>query len=496
MPMDDATDNTLDILIIGAGFSGVCCAIKLLEKDVTQFRIVEASQGIGGTWWENTYPGAACDIPSHLYCYSFEPNPDWSRIYSPQAEIQQYIEHCADKYGVRKYIEHGRKVVELRFDEDNGTWIAGFKDGSKLRARHVINGGGGLHQPSWPDIAGRDDFAGPSMHTALWDQSVEYAGKKIAVIGSAASAIQLVPEVAKTAASVAVYQRTPNYIVPRGDRDFSQLEKTLFARWPGLARLYRWLIFMRLELVLFPITRQGSGYGKRAARRIMKHMRKTVKDKSLHKRLTPDYLLGCKRILVSDDMYQTLNRENVTLITTSIERVEKSGIRTSDGQLREADILVYATGYDLEAHMRSIKVMGPGGRNLQKEWENGPEAYNGCCIAGYPNYYMVTGPNTGVGTTSVVFMIEQEVDYILKLIDRAGSGNLISVRQAVQAEYNSAIHASLDGSVWASGCKSWYRRADGKITTLYPNNARTFKRQLQDLVIEDFEIRSVQENRI
>ncbi len=489
--MDDTDTKALDVLVIGAGFSGICCGIKLLEKGISNFRIVEKSPGIGGTWWDNTYPGAACDVPSHLYCYSFEPNPNWSRIYSPGREIQQYAEHCVDKYGVRPYIEHGREVVCLRLDEAAGIWTAVFGDGGELQAHHVINGGGGLHQPSWPDIPGRDEFAGISMHTARWNHDVDYAGKNIAVIGSAASAIQVVPEVAKTAASVTIYQRTPNYIVPRNDRDFTKTEKLLFTRLPWLGRFYRWLIFMRLELVLFPITRQGSWYGRHAAKRIMRYARKTVNDKSLHEHLKPDYALGCKRILVSDDMYKTLNRDNVDMVTTAIEGIEESGIRTHDGVLREADILVYATGYDIEAHMRSINVVGVAGRHLQEEWTSGPEAFNGCCMSGYPNYYMVTGPNTGVGTTSVVFMIEQEVGYILQLIGKAGRNQLISVRPETQAAYNADIHAALSGSVWASGCKSWYRRPDGKITTLYPNNAREFRRQLQNVDVDDFEVNSV-----
>jgi len=486
--MPDSDIETVDVLIIGAGFSGVCCGIKLLEKGVSNFRIVEKSAGIGGTWWDNTYPGAACDVPSHFYCYSFEPNPNWSRVYSPQAEIQRYIEHCADKYGVRPYIQNGRKVLELVLDEAAASWTAYFENGDSIRARHVINGGGGLHQPAWPDIPGRELFEGTAMHTARWDHSVNYAGREIAVIGSAASAIQVIPEIAETANHVTVYQRTPNYIVPRNDRDYTEKEKGRFARWPWLLRLNRWRIFMRMDLLLFPLTRRGSWYGKYVTRKIEKYVRASVEDSSLHNHLLPDYLLGCKRILVSDDLYRTLNRENVSIVTDGIDRIEVNGVRTIDGELRRADIVVFATGYDIESHMKSIRVVGANGRELVDEWKNGPEAYNGSCVAGFPNYYMVTGPNTGVGTTSVVFMIEQEVKYILKLFDRAGSKGLISVRPEAQALYNQSVHAALDGSVWASGCKSWYRRADGKITTLYPHNARAFKRQLSEVAFDDFEV--------
>ena len=494
--MPDETNlpgDVLDVLIIGAGFSGICCAIKLLEKGQTNFRLVEKSTGIGGTWWDNTYPGAACDVPSHFYCFSFEPNPDWSRVYSPQPEIQRYIEHCADKYGVRPHMQFGRKVRELRLDERSGVWRVDFEDGSELQARHVINGGGGLHEPSWPDIPGMQDFVGPTMHSARWNHEIDYAGKNVAVIGSAASAIQLIPQLAKTASRVDVYHRTANYIVPRNDRDFSATEKARFARWPWLGRLYRQLVFLRLDIVLFPITRAKSRYAQYVTGKVNKHMRNVVADESLHPHLEPDYRLGCKRILVSDDIFQTYNQDNVNVITESIKSVEKSGLRTVDGRFHNADILVYATGYDIEAHMRSISVVGSGGRSLSECWHDVPEAYNGCCIAGFPNYYMVTGPNTGVGTTSVVFMIEQSVRYILELIDKAGGDGMISVRHEPLAAYNETLHAQLEQTVWASGCKSWYRREDGKIIILYPNNARAFREQLKRVNMADFEIRRLGE---
>ena len=267
--MTESHSDTLDVLVIGTGFSGVGCGIKLLEAGIGNFRIVEKSQGIGGTWWDNTYPGAACDVPSHFYCFTFEPNPSWSRVFSPQPEIQEYIEHCVDKYGLRSRIEHGCKVMELLFDECTSTWEIVFESGRRMRARHVINGAGGLHRPAWPDIPGRDSFAGPSMHTARWDHTVDCVGKRVAIIGSAASAIQVIPAIADLAESVTVYQRTANYIVPRNDRNFTEREKRRFARWPWLLRLYRWLIFTRMDFILYPITRQGSWYGRYATGKII-----------------------------------------------------------------------------------------------------------------------------------------------------------------------------------------------------------------------------------
>lgn len=491
MTLEPQPSETLDVLVIGAGFSGVCAGIKLLQQGIRNFRIFEKSQGVGGTWYDNTYPGAACDVPSHFYCYSFEPNPDWSRIYSPQGEIQQYIEGCVDKYGVRPHIVNGVKIDVLRLDEASGHWVVTMADGGEVRARHVINGAGGLHKPSIPDFPGRDSFSGPAMHTARWDHSVDLTGKRVAVVGSAASAIQVIPEAAKIASSVAVFQRTPNYIVPRSDRDYTPGEKQRFARWPLWQRLYRWWIYKRMDVLLFPITKKDSRVGARGARRIMAHMHASIKDPVLQRLMEPDYKLGCKRILLSDDLFAAMNRDNVAVISESIESIEPNGIRTSDGQLHEVDVIVYATGFDIDGHMKSIRIFGRDGRSLEQEWADGQEAYNGCCVAGFPNYWMVTGPNTGVATTSVVFMIEQMVPFILKLINAAGSDGLVSVKRSAQDAYNSGLHAKLEQSVWASGCKSWYITESGKITTLYPKNANAFRKQLASIRTQDFEIQHV-----
>lgn len=479
----------LDVLVIGAGFSGICAGIKLLESGKTNFRIFEKSPGIGGTWWENTYPGAACDVPSHFYCFSFHPNPNWSRVYSPQAEIKAYLEDCVQTFGLVPFIEHGATVVGLQLDCANGHWVVSCADGRQVRALHVINGSGTLHLPSMPDIKGRDSFAGVSMHTARWNHSIELAGKRVAVVGSAASAIQIVPEIAKRAEVVTVFQRTPNYVVPRNDRHYSSRERQRFARRPVFASIYRWMIMMRMEFVLFQIVKRDSWIGRWAAKRAIRHMRGSVRDRSMHDKLTPDYAIGCKRILVSDNFFDALNRDNVELLTDAIDAIEPAGIRTKDGRSHAADIIVYATGFDIDRHIRSIAVVGEDGLSLDGQWENGAEAYNGSCVAGFPNYYMVTGPNTGVGTTSVVHMIEQEVRYILKLIELAGSSRLLSVRLSAQRAYNAEIDAALKKTVWLSGCSSWYLDADGRLTTLYPGNGRAFERRLRHVRIADFDVR-------
>lgn len=471
--------DPLDVLVIGAGFAGICAGVKLLEAGISNFRIVEKSAGIGGTWWENTYPGAACDVASHLYCFSFFPNPDWSRKYAPRPEIHAYLEACVERFGLRPHIAHGMEVLRLAFDDEAGVWDAGFADGSRLRARHVILGTGGLHRPKLPAIPGMDAFRGLQLHSAQWRKGFNLNGMRVALVGSAASAIQILAAIATRVQAVTLFQRTPNYILPRGDRAYTAREKWAFRHLPGWGRLYRLFLFLRMELLLFPITRERSRLRRRVRALAMKFMRAAIRDERLRAALTPDYELGCKRILIADDFYRALDRENVALVTSAIEGIEARGVRTADGELHEADLIVYATGFDLEGHMQGFEIHGPGGRSLAAQWAAAPEAYNGCCVPGFPNLWWTTGPNTGVGTTSVVFMIEQEVRYILRHIRRAGRGSLLAVKEAACRAYNDALQSALAHTVWASGCRSWYRREDGRIVTLYPWNALRFRRQLR-----------------
>jgi len=487
-----AADDTrvLDVAILGAGFAGIGAAIRLRERGIDNIRVFEQAAGIGGTWWHNTYPGAACDIASHLYCYSFEPNPHWSRKYPPQPEIQAYIERCAEKYGVKPCVRLNTRVEEFRFDAARRLWIARLAGGAQMAARHVIFASGGLHLPAWPEIPGREQFAGPSMHSARWDHSVDFSGRRVAVIGSAASAIQLIPELAQVAAQVDVYQRTPNYVAPRYDRAFTAAEQARFARWPLLARLYRLYLFMRGELLLFPVvkTREHSRWRDRLERMIRRFIRQSVRDPARAEAMIPRYPMGCKRILISDDFLATMNRPNVNLVTAGIARIEPDAVVTADSARHPADIIVYATGFDLENYLRQTQVTGPGGVQLSERWADLPSAYKGAFVPGFPNFYLTTGPNTGVGTTSVVFMIEAQLRLILQAIERTGRHGLIQVREEAHRRYNAQIREALGHTVWAGDCKSWYKRADGEISTLYPYNARTFLKDHRQLVEADFEI--------
>ena len=453
------------VAIVGTGFSGICAAIKLLEKSEEDFVVIEKADAVGGTWRENTYPGAACDIPAPLYCYSFEPNPRWSRLYPPQDEIRAYIVMCADKYEVTPHIRFNQRLTNVRFDDTSGIWSLEVEGRETIRARHVIMGHGGLHKPAIPDFEGLPDFGGPAFHTATWDHSVDLSDKRVAVIGSAASAIQVTPELAKTASRLSVFQRTPNYIAARGDRELTCDEKTV----EGQLAL-RQFIFEELQSGAEPVIPAGSHFGKQRQAEVIAEMRAIIDDKSLCEALTPDYDFGCKRILISDNFYQSLNSPNVDLVIDGVAKFEKGAIVTVAGKRIELDAVIFATGFDLANHSMSIQYWGRGGKNLLMRWMHGVDTYRGAQIPEFPNLYFVTGPNTGVATTSVVVMVEAELEYILALIEAAGPNGLIEPRDNYVKAEDTMLQDALSQTVWAKGgCASWYLDTESdRISTLYP----------------------------
>lgn len=487
-------DLVLDAVVIGAGFAGICLGKRLRDAGITDFRIVDKAPQPGGTWYWNSYPGAACDVLSHFYCFSFEPNPDWTRKFSPWQEIRAYAEHCVDTYGLRPHLELGREVRLARFDDASGLWEVSCTDGGTLRARHVIDGSGGLHVPSIPRFAGAEAYAGASWHSSQWRHDADLAGKRVAVIGSAASAVQIVPEIARTAGHVMLFQRTPNWVIPRHDRAYRCWERRAFRHLPLVSRLYRLFLYLRYDWLVYPVVRSGRSNLQRrwATRQFRRLLTAQVPDPAMRAMLTPDYPLGCKRILISDDFFSTLARDNVTLVTDAIECFVPTGIRSVDGagQATEhaADVVVYATGFDTQGPHLEDRVIGPGGRSLREAWAEAPVAYEGCMVAGFPNYHFVTGPNTGVGSTSVIFMIEQAANLILQCIEAAGEDGLIAPTEQAMRAYDREIQTALAGTVWAGDCSSWYKRADGRITILYPYRARTFRGRHRTLRREHFEI--------
>jgi len=453
------------IVITGAGFGGLCMAIQLKRAGINSFTILEKAERLGGTWRDNTYPGAACDSPSFLYCFSFEPKTDWSRKWAQQPEILAYMEHCARKYDLLRHIRFGTEVAIARFDDDAALWHIRTTKGETLDAEVLVSGVGQLNRPSSPHVPGLDRFRGVSFHSARWQHEHELAGRSVAVIGNAASAIQFIPQIAPAVKRLSVFQRSANWMVPKNDRPYGEHEKRLYARFPALARLYRWWIYLTYES-RFPVIRQNALLSRLATRMAEQNIREHVRDPALRRALVPDYPIGGKRILISDDYYQTLARENVEVVTTPIERVSEDAIVTRDGKRHPADVIILATGFESTSFLVPMRVEGIGGRVLEEVWRDGAEAYLGISVAGFPNFFMLYGPNTNLGHNSIIFMLECQVRYIMDCVRTLAARDLayLDVRADAMQAYNQRLRASLERSVWAKTGKSWYKRADGRIT--------------------------------
>ncbi|MGB8329439.1 MAG: NAD(P)/FAD-dependent oxidoreductase [Polyangiales bacterium] len=481
--------NDFPIAIIGAGFAGIGAAIQLLRAGIDSFTIFERASEIGGTWRDATYPGAACDVPSHVYSLSFEPNPDWSRRHASSWEIQEYLLKVVDKWNLRQHMRLSTEIVEARFDEDSGTWILATDAGDRFSARVVLAGVGGLVDPAYPNIDGMDEFAGDMMHTARWNHGVDLVGKRVAVIGTGASAVQVVPAIASIVSLLAVFQRTPAWVVPKLDRIYPAWRRKLFARFPLLlwaSRLAKyWLSELRGPIVFLDskvLSRIGTWIS-------MWNLRKQVQDPELREKLTPSFQFGCKRVLVSDDYWATFERSNVALVTDPIDAVERTGVRTKDGTLHEADAIVLATGYKLGLATAPFPVIGRAGRTLEETWKCGAVAYKGLSVAGFPNWFIMMGPNTGPGHTSVLVYTEAQISHALQAIRKIMTENLkyMDVRQEVQDRYNDGIQNRMKQMVW-SGCKSWYLSEDGSNHSLYPGFAAEYVVRTRTLRAADYEV--------
>ncbi len=457
----------MGIAIIGAGFAGLCMAIKLKEAGYHDFVILEKAADLGGTWRDNTYPGCACDVPSPMYSFSFELNPGWSRMFSPQEEIWAYMRACADKYGVTPHFRFGVEVTGLEYDDDRNLWRVSTSTGEPITANAVVSGIGALHVPSFPDIPGK--FGGPAFHSAQWDHSVDLTGKRVAVIGTGASAIQFVPRVAEQAAELRLFQRTPPWIQPKPDFAVSDRAKKVL-RLPGAARMARNSIYWLLEsrALGFTIDPRLMKVHRRMAER---HLARQVADPGLRARLTPDYTIGCKRILLSDDYYPALTRDNVELVTDAITEIRDRSIIDATGREHEVDVIVYGTGFKVTDALSEQRIIGRNGRKIQDAWQDGVEAYLGITASGFPNLFFLLGPNTGLGHNSVVFMIESQVRYVmdcLRLLSRTGA-KALDVRPEVQRAYNDRLQRRLDRLVWTDGgCTSWYLDEHGRNRAIWP----------------------------
>ncbi len=473
----------VDVAIVGSGFAGQCMAIKLKQSGRDDFVILERADDVGGTWRDNRYPGAACDVPSHLYSFSFEQNPDWSRKYPSQPELHAYLRRTADKYGLVPHIRFGRELLDARYDEACGRWQI-ETSAERYDARLLVLANGPLAEPAMPDIPGLADFQGELFHSARWNHDYDLKGKRVAVIGTGASAIQFVPEIAPTVARLDLYQRTPSWVIPRPDRKISHLEKFLLRRIKPLQWLYRWLIYWGHEarvmgIVLNPrLMKLFQKIGER-------QLRKQVPAPALREQLTPDYTIGCKRILLSNDWYPAVSRDNVELVTEGACEVRAHSVVDAAGCEREVDAIVLGTGFHATENPLAKRIRGRE-QSLSEAWKDGEEAYLGSLVSGFPNLFMVIGPNTGLGHSSMVFMIETHVNYIMRCLEQGGAGRPIEVKAEVQAGFNRRLQQRLAGSVWATGCRSWYQHKSGKITTLWPSFTFMFWWRLRKLRRTDF----------
>ncbi|HEY7863692.1 MAG TPA: NAD(P)/FAD-dependent oxidoreductase, partial [Thermoanaerobaculia bacterium] len=421
--MDESTDAGPRIAIIGSGFSGICLGIALGKAGFRRFTIFEKAGGLGGTWRDNTYPGAACDSPSFAYCFSFEQKTDWSRKWAPQPEILAYLEHCARKYDLLSHMRFGCEIASARFDDEKSLWRLRTTAGETHEAEILVGATGQLNRPSTPEIPGLRDFQGAVFHSARWDHACDLAGKEVAVIGNAASAIQFVPEIAPLVRTLRIFQRSANWMVPKLDRPFTEREKARFTRHPWLARLYRWWIWLSFE-IRWPVFR-GNAFMSRQSRRIAtEHVLSSVREEGLRKALIPDHPIGGKRILISDDYYPALERENVRVVTDPIERIAADAVVTRGGRLHPADVLILATGFESTSFLAPMRIEGSGGQSLADAWKDGAEAYLGISVAGFPNLFLMYGPNTNLGHNSIVFMIECQTGYIVDCLRRMRESGL------------------------------------------------------------------------
>lgn len=464
--------------IVGAGFAGLVAALRLKKSGRSSFVIFERASELGGTWRDNTYPGCACDVASPLYCFADEPNTNWGRLYSGQPEILQYMKNVVDRNGLDKHIQYNTEIIAACFQKETGTWLVTDAQGRMLTVGVLILGTGPLNRPNIPHFPGLSEFKGKQFHSSQWDSDYNLAGKKVAVIGTGASAVQIVPAIAPIVNQLVVFQRTPAWVTPRLDRALTEAQRKNWKKYAVLMNWEREKIYWHNELL-------GLGFiGKDRINKLMlqyavRRLQKQVKDPEIRQKLTPDYKIGCKRILKSDDYYPVFNQQHVTLVTDAIERFVPEGI-AAGGVTYGLDAVIYATGFIAADIDLKMAVIGVHGEHLMEKWKaTGAEAYLGTTVSGFPNLALILGPNTGLGHNSVIHMMESQMNYIMQYIqylEKAGKGSYLDVKAVVQDQYNEELQHKFEGTVWSSGCKSWYLNTAGKNTTLFPRLTGSFRK--------------------
>jgi cation diffusion facilitator CzcD-associated flavoprotein CzcO len=475
------------VVIIGAGFGGIGMAAALKQAGIDDFVVLERGEDIGGTWRDNTYPGICCDVPCNLYSFSFRPWR-WSRRFPPQPEILGYLKALCEERGIGPHLRLHSGVQAAGFDNQQGAWNVTLDDGSVIQATAVVSAVGQLGRPALPEIEGRDDFAGPSWHSARWDHAVDLTGKRVAVVGTGASAIQFVPELAKTAAHVDIYQRSAPYILPKNDRPYGTAQQDLFDQFPAVRKADRLRIFLYGELLTSGFVVSPKLLA--APMAMWRQQLRVIKDPQLRDKCTPDYVMGCKRVLFSNDWYPTLTRSNVELVTDPIGHIAADGVVTADGTRRPADVIVYGTGFRTLDFLAPMSVTGLGGRRLNEEWRDGARAYLGITVSGFPNFFMLYGPHTNLGGNSIIYMLEGQIGYVLGALRALGDDGLgwLDVRPDVQEAFGAWVDAASRTSVWESGCHSWYTNSAGRNINNWPVQTFVYRHRVRRFDLASYQV--------
>ncbi|MBA0125257.1 NAD(P)/FAD-dependent oxidoreductase [Haloechinothrix sp. YIM 98757] len=477
------------VLIIGAGFGGLAAALELARAGRDDFTLLEASDSIGGVWRENTYPGCGCDVPSPLYSFSFEPNPTWPMRFSLREDIHAYMRRVASKYGIDRRIRFNTAATGAAYDDERGLWRVETRTGEVFEATVLVPAVGQLSRPAWPSIPGQDTFGGTAFHSARWDHDCELDGKRVAVIGTGASAIQFVPQIQPQARHLTVFQRSAPYIIPKPDRVYTALHHTLFRRLPFLQAAERLLCWSFFELVTTGLIGNkpiASMFGALARW----HRRRQVPDPDLLAKLTPDYPVGCKRGLLSNDYYPALAEPNVTVETERVSEITPNGVRTADGTEHAADVLIYGTGFTATDFLAPLKITGSGGAELSQVWQNGAYAYLGMAVPHFPNMFLMYGPNTNLGSGSIIYMLERQARYIREAVTYldTSEASALDVREDTAHRFDAEMQRRLERSAWAM-CESWYRDANGRIATNWPGLVSEYDRRTKRLDLDAYRIR-------
>ncbi|MGH3345775.1 MAG: flavin-containing monooxygenase [Nocardioides sp.] len=475
---------SLRIVIIGAGFGGLGAAIELKRAGFTEVTVLERGPAVGGVWRDNTYPGAACDVPSPLYSWSFAPNPRWQRRYSGQADILGYLTRVARDEGVLDQVVTDAEVTRCRYDDTAGVWTVRTADGRSFTADLLVGATGQLSQPVVPEVPGRDTFGGPAFHSAHWRHDVDLTGTRVAVVGTGASAIQLVPSIVDRVAAMTVFQRSAPYVVPKPDRAYRPRHHAAFSRVPATLRAGRSTTYTLSEL----LNRALAGRGRLTS--VLEQVWRAmlfaqVRDPALRAKLVPDYPIGCKRLLFSNEWYPALTRPHVTVETAGVVEVFPHGVRADDGTVHPVDVLIWGTGFAATDFLGPISVTGSGGRSLDEVWADGAHAHLGLTVPGFPDFFLVYGPNTNLGGSSVIRMLEGQARYVVQAARHRAAGRSLEVRSDVAATYDAEMQRRLAGSVWAGGCSSWYSDR-GRITTNWPGTVTEYRTRVHTLDLADF----------